>query len=131
MPHPPLPPVSASAHDVAAMDDQPVTPPIRYSCADCGVDTDLKNGNGHFYTLADDLWLAATPDGARVLCLDCLEIRLGRPVTAADFVLTPPEIFARLFDNQCYAPLAPPALRQRDLDLWRDGLTGAISCEPR
>ena len=38
------------------------------NCCDCGVDTDFRNGNGHhFYTLADYLWLAATPDGARFL----------------------------------------------------------------
>jgi hypothetical protein len=39
--------------------------------------------------------LSAAPDSDRRLCLDCLQARLGRPLTVADFVATPFEILSR------------------------------------
>jgi hypothetical protein len=64
----------------------------RQDCIDCGIDTSFGTGNGHYYTVHDAVWREAVPDGEGQLCLDCLERRLGRPLTRADFVRTPYEI---------------------------------------
>jgi len=92
-----------------------------FRCADCKLDT----GFGNYYTLHDAAWLEATPDGARMLCVDCLEVRLGRRVTAADFLITPPEMEMRfcamrqghLPDNGALD--RPFAVRQREFQDWR------------
>ena len=36
--------------------------------------------------VADDLWLTAVPDGGGMLCIACLGRRLGRELSAADFL---------------------------------------------
>lgn len=56
-------------------------------CADCGRCTDKL---GEFYMVRDDVWLAAgmTPDGG-LLCIGCLEDRLGRSLCADDFTDAP------------------------------------------
>ena len=64
-------------------------------CTDCGVDCSFATGIGHFYTVHRHVWLSAAPDSDRRLCLDCLQARLGRPLTVADFVATPFEILSR------------------------------------
>ena len=55
-------------------------------CADCHADT-----FGEYYMVHDELWAAAGMErlGGR-LCIGCLETRLGRQLTAADF--TPVEV---------------------------------------
>jgi hypothetical protein len=60
---------------------------------DCGIDTSLATGNGHYYRVHDAVWAASglAPDG-RMLCMNCLEQRLSRPLTRADFTRTPFEI---------------------------------------
>jgi hypothetical protein len=88
-------------------------------CADCGVDTSFATGCGHFYTLDSGLWRRAATDGARCLCLDCVEVRLGRPVVEADFIATPPEILARLAGQPERVASKLPDERQRELDAWR------------
>jgi hypothetical protein len=37
----------------------------------------------------------ATPDGAVILCLDCLARRLGRPLLETDFQLAPAALCAK------------------------------------
>jgi hypothetical protein len=61
-------------------------PPAGFPCADCGRDTI----GVEYYIIHDHLWAAAgmAPDGG-FLCVGCLERRLGRPLTGADF---PPHI---------------------------------------
>jgi hypothetical protein len=88
-------------------------------CHDCGVDTSFSTGIGHYYNLRNEVWRQATRNSTAVqfLCLDCLEARLSRPLTEADFIATPPEIMAR-FAGAVAAPL-PPAERQNDLENWR------------
>jgi hypothetical protein len=65
----------------------------------------------HFYTVHRHIWLSVEPDSDRRLCLDCLQARLGRPLTVADFVATP-------FSNSCralsLAPSMTPSSRARD-----------------
>ena len=55
----------------------------RWHCLDCGLDTIVI---GEYpYNLRDDLWNAIVPGGRGMLCLDCLEVRLGRPLRKNDF----------------------------------------------
>jgi hypothetical protein len=55
----------------------------RADCLDCGINT---TAIGHYpYHLRDDLWFALVPGGRGMLCLDCLEVRLGRPLRRTDF----------------------------------------------
>ena len=74
-----------------------------FPCKDCGVNTvpraadgKLDRGTWEDYTVHDEVWLAAGmahhPEGEdaadefkEYLCIGCLEKRLGRELTAADF----------------------------------------------
>lgn len=59
----------------------------RFNCLDCGVST-LENGE--YYMVTDEVWLeevAAIDSG--MLCIGCLEERLGRRLTKDDFILAP------------------------------------------
>jgi hypothetical protein len=58
-------------------------------CADCGVNTSRI---GEWYMVTDAVWEQAWPgtprigtDYLHILCIGCLEQRLGRPLTAGDF----------------------------------------------
>lgn len=54
----------------------------RFLCEGCGNDTGkLKE----FYFVHTDLWLRAMPTVNGMLCIGCLEDRLGRKLLAADF----------------------------------------------
>lgn len=60
-------------------------------CFDCAVDT-LPLDYGHdaeYYMVTDDLWQRATSDWPgsrrRYLCVGCIEARIGRELTPADF----------------------------------------------
>ena len=83
-------------------------------CRDC--QCPAGPGDGHYYTLRDDLWRSIA-DKRDILCLDCCEARLGRTLTADMFTALPTEIISR-FSGANDAPGAP-ASRQRDLDSWR------------
>lgn len=54
----------------------------KWKCLDCGVDTG-KIGEHYFVHTA--LWLQATNSIKGMLCVGCLETRLGRLLTRADF----------------------------------------------
>jgi hypothetical protein len=57
--------------------------PIRdFHCIDCGKDTDAINEN---YMIHDELWRAANPAEAGMLCVGCCERRLGRKLCRKDF----------------------------------------------
>lgn len=53
-----------------------------FKCLDCGVHT---GDTGEYYTVEDEIWLAANPDDHGMLCVGCLETRIGRALTPADF----------------------------------------------
>jgi hypothetical protein len=55
----------------------------RHLCRDCGIDT---IAHGHYYMVGNELWAASgmTPHGG-MLCLTCLERRIGRPLRPQDF----------------------------------------------
>ncbi|QSM01148.1 hypothetical protein SEA_NANOSMITE_124 [Mycobacterium phage Nanosmite] len=54
----------------------------RFLCADCGVDTGKIN---EFYFIRTDLWLSVMPSIDGMLCVGCIEIRLGRRLVSTDF----------------------------------------------
>jgi hypothetical protein len=53
-----------------------------WRCVDCGVDTDAID---EYYMVYDPVWQQAAADTAGHLCIGCLEHRLDRTLTAADF----------------------------------------------
>ena len=57
---------------------------MSFKCIDCGIDT-LRLGE-YPYTVHDGLWSQAKmrPDGG-MLCVGCLETRIGRRLCSADF----------------------------------------------
>jgi hypothetical protein len=55
-----------------------------FLCLDCGVDTRAID---EYYIVTHELWARANPDGAGMLCVGCLEKRLGRELTPDDFGL--------------------------------------------
>jgi hypothetical protein len=67
-------------------------PLIVSACADCGVGTISL---GEWYMVRDDVWEQAwrgrrkwwhSIEGQEVLCIGCLERRLGRTLVAGDFI---------------------------------------------
>jgi hypothetical protein len=74
-------------------------------CHDCGADT-LETGED--YILRDPVWAATglEPDGG-MLCVDCVETRLGRRLQ--------PEDFSDVYINQIRREDGPPRLRSRML----------------
>lgn len=52
-----------------------------FECIDCGIDTKAVN---EYYMVQDELWEAHGPVRG-MLCIGCLEARIGRQLTPADF----------------------------------------------
>jgi hypothetical protein len=57
-------------------------------CAGCDRDTTAR-GATEWYIVHGEVWAAAGMPHRGYLCIGCLEQRLGRPLTGADF---PPEV---------------------------------------
>lgn len=55
---------------------------LRFQCLDCKVNTRIID---EYYTLFDRVWLTANPACDGMLCIGCLETRLGRTLTSDDF----------------------------------------------
>lgn len=53
-----------------------------HKCLDCGVST---NKIGEHYMLTDKTWYQAHSSERGMLCIGCLEARLGRKLTRNDF----------------------------------------------
>jgi hypothetical protein len=55
-----------------------------FKCIDCRVDTSKI---GEYYVVRNSVWKAATSrdERSRMLCIGCLECRLKRQLTCADF----------------------------------------------
>ncbi len=51
-------------------------------CNDCNIDTRFIN---EYYMVNDDVWLKAVPGKKGILCIGCLEHRLGRELKPRDF----------------------------------------------
>jgi hypothetical protein len=53
----------------------------RFRCVDCRINTAKI---GEYYVVEDKIWAAANIDGG-MLCIGCLELRLGQQLTRQDF----------------------------------------------
>lgn len=62
-------------------------PPGRdpYPCNDCGMLTAPEGAPDEWYEVRDEVWLAAGMTVQGILCIGCLENRLGRELSARDF----------------------------------------------
>ena len=62
----------------------------RFRCVDCGKDT---NKSGEYYMVRDEVWAASgiVPHGG-MLCLRCLERRIGREINIKDFTAQCPTL---------------------------------------
>lgn len=57
-----------------------------FRCMDCAACT---NCNDEYYMVHDSVWLMANPKDRGMLCIGCLEARLGRLLTKHDFTNCP------------------------------------------
>lgn len=57
-----------------------------WQCKDCKIDT--YQGDKNYYMVRKDIWEAHGADKG-MLCIDCLEQRLGRPLKGVDFTNAP------------------------------------------
>ena len=57
-----------------------------FICKDCEIDTLAIN---EYYMVTAPVWEAACPEHRGMLCIGCLENRLGRQLTASDFTDAP------------------------------------------
>lgn len=57
-----------------------------FDCMDCGVDTSKTH---EYYMVHDEIWLFVNPGDYGMLCIGCLEERLGRELTPYDFTDAP------------------------------------------
>jgi hypothetical protein len=58
-------------------------------CLDCRTETTFTKGNEEYYMIHNELWLKANPQVNGMLCIGCLESRLGRTITSEDFTDAP------------------------------------------
>jgi hypothetical protein len=77
--------------DDGLMHRHPYCPTVRSRCADCEVGTFTI---GEWYMVCDEVWAQAWADrlkpwhaldGQQILCIGCLEKRIGRTLMASDF----------------------------------------------
>lgn len=60
---------------------------VTFDCADCGVDTSAID---EYYMVIDAVWLqTGLTKTCGMLCIGCLETRLGRRLVPADFLDAP------------------------------------------
>jgi hypothetical protein len=78
-----------------------------YVCRDCATNTFR---DGEFFQLKDDIWglTGLAPDGG-MLCVGCVEARIGRKLAAADFVDGPPNTWGRLYRSDRLQDRMAPA----------------------
>ena len=57
-----------------------------FDCAACSANTLHLD---EYYMVHKELWLTAWPEDRGMLCIGCLESKLGRTLTAADFTDAP------------------------------------------
>lgn len=62
---------------------------LPFMCKDCGIDTS-PFGIDEYYMVHDEVWEQSGMDGlGGMLCLECLEARIGRYLEVADFTNIP------------------------------------------
>jgi hypothetical protein len=62
-----------------------------FLCLDCKIDTAELD---EYYLVRDEVWREANPQGDGMLCISCLEKRLGRELTHDDFAFVPLNLIA-------------------------------------
>ena len=77
-----------------------------FVCLDCGVNTAL---NDEYYMLTGEVWKEAVPDLVGMLCINCVELRLGRQLWPEDFMESPinylhSRLSARILAHFCGIP---------------------------
>ena len=60
-----------------------------YPCDDCGMLTAPDGAPDEWYTVLDDVWISAGLTSDAILCVGCLEQRLGRQLSRRDFEAVP------------------------------------------
>ncbi len=60
-----------------------------FTCSICGVDTSCKTGICEYYMVTHKIWYEATNRKCYMLCIGCLEKRLGRRLNKHDFLDLP------------------------------------------
>lgn len=67
-----------------------------FICIDCEVYTCPINGIAEYYSLKDNIWFTANPPNTKgskydngMLCIGCVEKRLGRELNLKDFIKCP------------------------------------------
>ncbi|MFC9438609.1 hypothetical protein [Nocardia sp. NPDC057030] len=58
-----------------------------FPCHECGVATAPIDGPDEWYTVHDSVWASAAAAADSILCVGCLESRLGRRLLPTDFVV--------------------------------------------
>lgn len=82
--------------------DNPAKACAEFKCLDCGVNT---LHNDEYYMVEDDIWDGVHPKRTGMLCIGCLEKRMGRKLTSTDFTDAPINYYgrfsqsARLYDR--------------------------------
>lgn len=57
-----------------------------FPCDDCGLLTAPDDGPHEWYTVLDSIWEASGMGPEGILCIRCLEARLGRTLVKCDFM---------------------------------------------
>ncbi|KAA8885903.1 hypothetical protein F3087_25070 [Nocardia colli] len=57
-----------------------------FPCHECGMATAPIDGPDEWYTVHDAVWKCAAASASSILCIGCLETRLGRRLLHTDFV---------------------------------------------
>jgi hypothetical protein len=69
--------------DAVEIVDQELIDDRTFDCLDCGVDTVEID---EYYGLRSPVWLEANPTDDGMLCIGCVERRLGRQLVPTDFI---------------------------------------------
>lgn len=117
--------MSQRPKDTPAVEEQADAPPLH--CGDCGVNVALL---GEWYMLEDAIWQQATRDTpAHLLCVGCLEERLGRRLAPEDFNRAAPANLTREEDIDALLDAVPERLREglrsnpARLARWKEDMT--------
>lgn len=57
-----------------------------FNCLDCQQNTSVLN---EYYMVNFSLWIQCVPEDEGMLCIGCLETRLGRQLVSTDFIEAP------------------------------------------
>lgn len=82
-----------------------------YPCDDCGMLTAPAGGAHEWYMVEDAVWQEAGATASTILCIGCVERRLGRTLSRRDF----PNVMLNDVDFQTHTKRLAERLRRDDL----------------